>query len=106
MFTKTQLQKGLSAVGLVLAAVAPFFPEYSTYLILGATALGSVGAALSATTSNVWLTVIGVVVALTGVLAPAEVIPPQMARILGALGAAAAALGRSVFGWEPPASRK
>jgi len=105
MFTLTQIQKALSAVGLVLAAVAPFFPEYSTYLILGATTLGAVGAALSQTTSNKWLTVVGVVVALTGVLAPAEVIPPEMARILGALGAAAAALGRSLFGWEPPAKR-
>jgi len=106
MFTKTQIQKAISAVGLVLAAVAPFWPEYSTYLILGAATLGSAGAALSVQTANVWLTVIGVVVALAGVLAPAEVIPPEMARIIGALGAAAAALGRSVFGWEPPASRK
>ncbi len=92
--------QAVSAIGLVLAAVAPLYPEYSVYLLLAAASGGAIGGTLSANYGSKALTVIGVLVAIASVVAPSALVPAKIAVFIGALGAAAAALGKSLFDWN------
>lgn len=99
----------VSAIGAIAAvafAVAPQFdavnPKTAAWLTLLGTAATATGGALTKFGwENKIVTVLGVIVAVSAVIAGAtDLIPTNYALIASVLGTAAAALGKSLFGWE------
>ena len=107
--------KLISAAGLISSvafAIAPQFnaihPKTAAWLVLIGTVVSAAsGALLKFGESNKAMTTIGVVVAVASVAAGAnDLIPTNITMILSVIGTAAAAVGKSLFGFdsseEPP----
>lgn len=120
MFNKLTLGKVVSFLTALVAAgtaLAPFLTQlgdkgtrYAVYTAFGCAVVASAASALSQAYGSVALTVVGVVVAacsavgaFTGV---GTLFPPNLLIGIAALGAVAASLGKSLFGWEPSPALK
>lgn len=86
----------------VTAQVTALNPKYGAWVMLAGAVAASTGGALSKyLNAGPVATGLGIIVAVAGVLAMAtNVIPASYAQVIAVLGTAAAAAGKSLFGWE------
>lgn len=105
------MQKIVSWLGLVAAIttaitaqVVTINPRLGAWVMLaGAVAAAAGGALTKYAGAGTLPAALGIVVAVAGVLAMAtDVIPTSFAAIIAIVGTAAAAAGKSLFGWETP----
>lgn len=88
----------------ITAQVVAINPRLGAWVMLsGAVAAAAGGALTKYAGAGTLPAALGIVVAVAGVLAMAtDVIPASFAAIIAIVGTAAAAAGKSLFGWESP----
>lgn len=105
------LQKVISWLGLLaavlmatVAQITAINPRLGAWVMLISAVAASIGGALTQfAAAGVVPTALGIIVAVAGILAGAtDLIPAGYAHIIAILGTAAAAAGKSLFGWEAP----
>lgn len=100
------MQKVISILGVIASVLFATAPQFSTIqpktaawlTLIGTVATAASGALARFGASNIYITVVGVVVAVTGVIAGAsDLIPQNITFIMTVIGTAVAAFGKSLF---------
>ena len=101
------MQKIISILGVISAVLFATAPQFTTIqpktaavlTLIGTVATAASGALIRFGISNIYVTVIGVLIAVISVLAGAnDIIPDNVVTVLTIAGTAIAALGKSLFG--------
>lgn len=103
------MQKIISILGVVASVLFATAPQFSTIqpktaawlTLIGTVATAASGALVRFGAQNIYITIIGVVIAVFGVLAGAgDLIPENITFVFTVIGTAVAALGKSLFNIE------